>query len=182
MTELNPPGFMQNRTDHTARVMRGAISGLIVTQGVLTAADWVVTQRGAGANMSVDVGGGQGFVLGTEATTQGFYHCVADSTAVNVVITAAHASLARKDAIIARVYDAFYSGASNLWAFEVVTGTASGSPAVPTLPANSYLCAVVNVAALASSITNANIDTTRVYLALRGSANSEIHPFLLMGA
>jgi len=33
MTEVNPPGFMQNLTTHTAEIDRGTFSGLVVSTG-----------------------------------------------------------------------------------------------------------------------------------------------------
>jgi len=172
MAEINPPGFLQNRTDHSARIMRRAISGLIASEGIVTAGSWAVSQRGAGANMSVDIAGGEGYIKGDEDVTQGFYHCMSDVTVINKTITTAHATLPRKDIVVARVYDAFYSGGTNLWQVEVVTGTAAASPAIPATPNNALLLGVISVAAAASSIVTANIDTTRAALALLGSTAS----------
>lgn len=156
MTELNPPGFLQNRADHPARELRSAISGLIATPGIVSVGDWVVTQRGAGANMSVDIAGGSGYIAGTENVNQGFYHCVSDATIVNKAVGASSGTQARKDIVVARVYDQFYSGATNLWQFEVIAGT-FGSGAEPAVPANSYKVATIDIAINAASIINANI-------------------------
>lgn len=171
MTELNPPGFLQNRTDHSARIMRNAISGLILSQGVVNSSDMLVTQRAAGVNMSVDISSGAAYIAGTEATNQGHYYCYNDTTLVNKTVTAAHATLARKDIVIARVYDAFYSGATNLWQFEVIAGTPSGSPVVPATPANSLVIATIDIAAAATTIVNANINTLRSNLKLQGGSS-----------
>lgn len=171
MTELNPPGFMQNRTDHSARIVRRAISGLISTEGIVNASDWLVTQRAAGVDMSVDIAGGEGYIKGTEDVNQGFYHCISDSTPVNKAVTAAHASLARKDIVVARVYDQFYSGATNLWQFEVIAGTPSATPVVPATPNNALVIATVNIASLQASIANVNIDSTRATMRLRDASS-----------
>ncbi len=127
-----------------------------------------VTQRAAGANMSVDVKTGICVIQGTENALQGAYTALIDATE-NLVIAAAHATLARKDIVVGRVKDSTYSGASNSFTVEVVTGTAASSPAEPALPANSIKLAVVNVAAAASSITNANITDSRVYTSAAGA-------------
>jgi len=168
MAVTNPPAFLQLRTDHTAKIARGAISGLIASEGIVSSGHWLVSQRAAGAAMSVDVAAGQGYVLGDEITNQGYYWCLSESV-TNLAIAAAHATLGRIDIVVARVYDADVSGATNAWALEVVTGTPSGSPAAPATPANSMLLATVTVAALATTIVDANIADNRVVFSLVGA-------------
>ena len=111
-------------------------------------------------NMSVDVLSGHAWIDGTEGANQGAYHVYNDATK-NLVISAAHATLARKDLVVAKVQDAAYSGAVNAWSLAVVTGTPAGSPAEPAVPANAIVLALVDVAAAAASITNANITDRR---------------------
>lgn len=123
------------------------------------AGDLLVTQNGS-PNMSVNVAAGHAWIDGTESPTQGAYHVYNDAVK-NLAISAAHATLARKDLIVARVQDAQYSGATNAWTLAVVTGTPAGSPAEPAVPANAIVLALVDVAAAASSITNANITDRR---------------------
>lgn len=118
-----------------------------------------VTQNGT-PNMSVNVAAGRAWIDGTESATQGTYTFYNDGT-VNLAIAAASPTNPRKDLIIARIRDAQYSGASNTGAVEVVTGTAAASPVEPTVPANSIVLALVDVAANATSITNANITDRR---------------------
>jgi predicted secreted protein len=50
---------------------------------------------------------------------------------------------------------------ANTWSLAVVTGTPAASPSEPAAPANSIVLAMVSVAALATSITNANITDRR---------------------
>lgn len=129
--------------------------------GIVGPNDLAVTQRGAGANMSVDVADGQVIILGTESTYQGCY-LGENRGALNVVIAAAHASNPRRDLIVARIRDSAYSGGSNAFTIEAVTGTAAASPSDPALPAGTcWVLARVSVAALASSIVNANIADLR---------------------
>lgn len=111
-------------------------------------------------NMSVDVLAGHGWIDGTEGANQGTYHVYNDATK-NLVISAAHATLARKDLVVAKVQDAAYSGAVNAWSLAVVTGTPAGSPAEPAVPANAIVLALVDVAAAAASIVNGNITDRR---------------------
>jgi len=167
MAELNPPGFLQNRTDHSARILRKSIGVFIESEGIVTDTDWLVSERAAGVAMSVDIAVGQAYIEGTEATNQGFYYCLSEAV-VNKTIAASHASLNRIDIVIARVYDAFYSGASSLWTFEVVTGTPHASPVAPALPDNSLLLATIAVDATVTTIVDADITDGRTVMVPRG--------------
>lgn len=162
MAERNPCLWLQNRIDHTAENDRAVLTALLAgREGVFGEDDLKVTQRGAGANMSVDVAGGRAAVNGDDAAiTQGSYLVWNDATK-NLTIAAADPTNPRKDIIIARVYDAFYSGSSNEWALEVITGTPASTPSEPAVPNNAIKLAVVTVPALASSITNAHIADVR---------------------
>lgn len=162
MTERNPSLWLQNRTDHTAENDRALLTSLFGgREGVSGASDLAVSQRAAGANMSVDVAIGRAAVLGDDAaTTQGVYHVWNDAVK-NLTIAASDPTNPRKDIVIARVRDAFYSGATNAWALEVVSGTPAASPAEPALPNNAIKLAVVAIAASATSIVNANITDAR---------------------
>lgn len=179
MSEVNPPGFLQNAGNvHTAEILRSSYSGLqhgIRTAGSLVARGGVVpfmggvlavTQNGS-PNMSVNVASGQVYVPGTEGTKQGTYACVNDATK-NVTITAADGSNPRIDLVVAKVQDTLYSGAVNSWSLAIVTGTPSGSPAVPTAPANSVTLAQIAVGAGVTSILTANITDKRFYVAAVG--------------
>lgn len=155
MAELNPPWALEQLATHhsnTNRMFMSAISGR--GEGVIYGL--AVAQRGAGANMSVDIAKGSAVVFGTENEQQGTYGVTNDAT-VNVVIGAADPTNPRRDLIVARVRDAFYSGGTNAWALEAVAGTAAASPVDPTVPNNTLVLARVAVAAAAGSITNANI-------------------------
>lgn len=159
MTAQNPAIFLQagsHPSEDLRRFIYGTMGG---RSGIVTAADLAVTQNGT-PNMSVNVAGGQAFISGTEGTYQGLYF-VENRGVTNLTIAAADATNARKDLIVAKVQDAGYSGATNLWSLAVVTGTPSASPAEPAAPANSFVVAMVTVAALATSITNANITDRR---------------------
>jgi len=127
--------------------------------GVLGLGDCLVTQA-ATPNMTVDVAAGRGYVLGTETAQQGTYFFENDAT-LSVTIAAADPTNARKDLVVVRVQDAVYSGAVDDITIEVVTGTPSGTPAEPTVPANSYTLALVDVPALDTSIENAQITDRR---------------------
>ena len=126
-----------------------------------------VSQRGAGANMSVDIAPGFGTVPGQSSTTQGMY-TVASDAVVNAAIATSSPSNPRIDLVYMQVADAGYSGVTNAATFGVVTGTPAPSPAVPTLPANSIALARVLVGTSVSSIVNANITDVRLGLGAAG--------------
>ena len=159
MAEQNPPIFLQAGS-HPAEDWRRAIGAIVGNRsGIIAAGDLVVTQNTT-PNMTVLVASGQVLVSGSEATYQGLYFCE-NRGSKSVTISAADATNPRRDLIVARVRDAAYSGATNAWALEAITGTPAAVPADPTVPANCYVLARVAVAAGATSITNANITDGR---------------------
>jgi len=123
--------------------------------------DLKVVQRAAGANMSVDVGGGQAYIDGTEGATQAMYSVTSTSTVVNLAVAASSPTLPRIDIVVAKVQDQFYSGGTNAWSLAVVTGTPAASPVAPAAPANSLILANIAVAANATTVVNANITDKR---------------------
>jgi hypothetical protein len=161
MTVQNPPWAIasQNQTPGSWRRMLDFLFNS--RQGVVTGL--TVTQRAAGANMSVDVSDGAAIINGKSSATQGFYFV--DNLGVqNVPISPAHPTLARRDAIIATVVDdSFPGGGSGPPGFrlDTVDGTPAASPTYPSIIASSVGSAIViagvEVAAGATSITNANI-------------------------
>lgn len=172
MTIQNPPIFIQAGS-HPAEDVRRWIDAMVEgTEGVYSATDLAVTEKSGTPDMSVDVAGGRAFVTGTEATYQGTYFFENRGTS-NVVIAASDPTNPRIDLIVARVRDAAYSGATNTVAIEVVTGTAAASPVAPALPDNCLLLATVAVAALATSIVDANITDNRVQTYALGVADAQ---------
>lgn len=164
MAEINPPTYMQTASLPAVndrlmiQALLGGSFGVAQDNGLN---DLLVTQRGAGANMSVDVAAGGVFMRDTTSGYRGRYYGFNDGT-VNKTIAAADATNPRRDLIVATVKDASYGVAGNVWAIEVVTGTPAASPSDPTLTAYQFPLARVAVAAAASSITNANITDLRV--------------------
>lgn len=133
-----------------------------------------VTEKGAGANMSVDVAAGRALIeiTNTNLTHGETYKVYFQNDATeNIVINAADATLAREDRIIAKIDVATDPDASsaNIGTVEVLTGTPSATPAPPALPANAISLATINVPAGATSIINANITDVRSYVNLSSS-------------
>lgn len=76
------------------------------TEGVLRRDDLEVSERGAGANWSVDIATGHIFVQGDNIAFQGLYHSFNDAVINKGFTTLAPAANPRVDTIIARIYDA----------------------------------------------------------------------------
>lgn len=131
---------------------------------------YAVTQRGAGANMSVDIAASTGFgllVAGTTIANQGYYTVMPHSAIINEAIATADPTNPRVDQIIVQVFDnVIDSSGKNLAQTTVLTGTPTAGATIgiggnrngaAALPANSYRLADVIVGNGVASITNANI-------------------------
>lgn len=176
---LLPPIFQQNSA-YSARVTRQLVS-MVGTEGVV-GDGYSVTQRGAGANMSVDVAAGFAFVQGDDQANQGRYLCVSEQVE-NLAVTASDPSNGRIDIVCIVVKDPNAGGAAgDEVVLQVIAGTPAGSPAAPTTPDSAFKIAEIAVGAGVTTITNADITDTR---GVRSSATLVppiLHPFLLMGA
>lgn len=167
MALRTPPSWLQNGS-HPAENDRLTSTGVLwATSGVADFAAMTVAQS-ATPGMSVTITGGHAVIAGTETAQQGFYIAYNDAT-VTVAIAPADPAQARIDRIVISVQDSYYSGANNQVIYQAVTGTPSGSPVPPAIPANSLSLGLVAVAAGATSITNANITDTRVQAKLKDS-------------
>lgn len=179
MSVINPPGFLQNAgATHTAEQFRdwqnlliagktGATS-LVARGGVHPALGNALTTTQTGSpSMAVIVKSGQATIAGTEGTKQGTYAVINDAD-VTLSIAAAHATLNRIDIVVFKIEDQAYSGAVNASSLAVVTGTPASSPSAPAAPNNSITVAQVAIAASVTSILNANITDTRIFMAATG--------------
>lgn len=160
MAERNPPAWLQGGS-HPADLDRLMLETLIPTGGVvdLAGGHLAVTEQGTPA-MGVTVAAGRAVIAGTEASAQGVYHAVNDAD-TDLAVSASDPTNPRVDLVVARVRDAFYSGATDAWALEIVTGTAAATPSEPATPDNALVLARIDVPASASSITDANITDRR---------------------
>lgn len=162
------PEFIQNQQYSSLRDRVILSRQLTPFKGVMGDTDMKVSQRGAGANMSVDVNAGSAMVEAEPASISGFYHCQNTGTE-NVVVTAAHATLPRIDQVILKVNDSIEgTGGPDGAVFQVLAGTATSGAtlanrngAVSTLPDDSIRLADILVPAASSSVTTANIRDRR---------------------
>lgn len=97
--------------------------------GVVGGTDFMVVPRGAGANMSVDIGmptGALAYVLGDSITGQGLYAVPGHSATINEVISANATGNPRIDSIYLQVQDNILdSSGQNRAQIVVVNGTAT---------------------------------------------------------
>lgn len=152
-----PTTFRQiRRMAHLMGIREGTDGGL------------AVTQRGAGANMSVDVSTGNAFVQIDTGTRNGIVHVENDAVA-NVVIPAADATNPRVDQVVLQYNDsAIPAGVGgNTPTLRVVQGSPtsganlSNRNGAGALPNDALRLADVLVAARATSIVSANIQDRR---------------------
>jgi hypothetical protein len=151
---------------------RAASAGL--QEGAYAAQSFEVTQRGAGANMSVDIAastheqGIAAYVQGDSISGQGLYMVHPHSAVINEAIGTAHATLPRVDRVILEVLDNQHdSGGASLARTRVVAGTATAGATLDNLngaaavPNSALLLADVLIAATDTSIGNAEIRDRR---------------------
>lgn len=161
----NRDGGRTSESGHLRALLKG-LAGEILT-------GLAVSQRGAGANMSVDVAIGDAMIPRSDAT---YGHPAWNDAVYNQAIAAADVSNPRRDIVVMYIDYATTpsTGVSNntngVVKIKVVAGTPAGSPADPTDSAiqssvgsgNPYVkLARVRVGAGASSITNSVIDDMR---------------------
>lgn len=144
-------------------------SGGGLQEGAVGSNDFKVAQRGAGANMSVDLAPGSAWVQIDTGTRNGLGHVVSDTTA-NVAVAASNATNPRVDQIILRWNDtSIPTGSGNTPTLEVLSGAATAGAQITNaaganyragagaLPNDCLRLADILVAAASSSVTTASI-------------------------
>lgn len=110
---------------------RNLVDALFTSEGVLGPASFVVTQRGAGANFSVDISAGRAVILGDDVASQGKY-LVRSTGVVNVPTPSAPGAGTRVHRLVARIRDKLALGSGTYdWVFHLLEDTGSGTPALP---------------------------------------------------
>lgn len=162
MTVLSPATWTQYGS-YDARNDRLHVSSLLNTEGATNSLSFTVQQQVV-PSMVLTVGPGSAYINSSWAAVQGHYGFVNDAP-INVTVSPSDPTFPRIDRVVARVYDAYYSGTENKAQIEIVKGNPAVSPAVPDLPASSIEVARVSVAAGATTIVNANINNAVMPLA-----------------
>jgi hypothetical protein len=139
-------------------------------EGVFDAAGWQVTQRGAGANMTVDVAASTGLavVQGDSVTAQSRYVIPPHSAVANLDIGSNATGNPRIDQVVLQVRDDTHDGSgSNDVRVLVLAGTATSGATLDnrtgaaSLPVSAIRLADVLVASGTSSITTSAIRDRR---------------------
>lgn len=164
---LEKPLYMQPASGDAAipysgqQVRAGLLSSIFSREGVLDklAGQLLVTQRGSGANMSVDVAPGRCAIFGDDISDQGAYICNNTST-VNVTVPARPSSGSRTHRVVARVRDKLSNGvwSGYDWTIELLADTGSGTPSQPN---SAITLATVVVTSSTTSVTNSSITDQR---------------------
>ena len=129
---------IEKRIDDELKKFKAGVQGDGVISGL------AVTEKGAGADQSVDVASGSCVIDGTEYT---------EAATVNVALDAAHGTYARWDII---TYDASAGNPSK------VTGTAGAIPTILDVPSGDIILALVLRAANDNVVGNAEITDKRI--------------------
>lgn len=160
------PALGDAAIDDTAQAFRQYVrsqltmaSGVGGEQGVLTAANLKATQRGAGANMSVDVASGFAYIVGDDVTNQGTYQVWNDGT-VNVTGWTVPGSGTFHHRLELQIQDklnnGLFTGYSAVLLPKLDTGT--GLPAEDN---SSITLATIDIPSGSASITNSMINDYR---------------------
>jgi hypothetical protein len=142
-------------------------------EGVTTYGSFRVSQRGAGANLSVDVNMDDfAYVRGDAVTLQGLYKAAPHASTINEAISTADATNPRIDRVILELKDTQHDASgSSLFQTRVIAGTPTGGATLDNLtgagavPSSALLLADVLVAATDTSISNAEIRDRRAFSA-----------------
>lgn len=143
-----------------------------LNEAPLSMGAYVVSQRGAGANMSVDIAANVGLgclVQGDGITAQGVYRVAPHNAIINEAIATADAVNPRIDSVILEVKDSQVDASGlNQAQTRVLTGTPTASVTLEApgaspaaLPNTAILLAYVLVGAGVGSITTANCKDMR---------------------
>ena len=158
---LERPIWQQSGT-YSARLDRQLIAALS-TGGVVAPHEgaFAVTERGAGANFSVDVAPGRAVVPGTSQANQGSYVCVSTATE-NIEVPPAPGANARLDLVVLKVRDSQIAGSDDDFMIELIEGVAAPDPVAPAVPDDGLPLAQILVESVDVSVTDGMITDLRL--------------------
>lgn len=162
------PAFLGSSSiSYSAKDVRRHITRL-QNEGIVDSGDFAVSERAAGANMSVDVAAGEAYVQGDTNADEAQYYCRETGT-LNATFTASDATNPRIDRVVLEVKnDSEDSSGLNKARIRVIDGTPTGGATLTNLsgaasvPSSCLLLANVLVGAGVTTITTANIQDRRV--------------------
>jgi len=131
-------------------------------QGVVGAGDFLVAQRAAGANFSVDIAAGTAYIIDDDVTAGGTYWVWSDAV-YNLATPSPPGSGTENHRVVLQVRNKGENGAWSTYDFipMLLADTGSGEPA---LPGSALNLATVSIASGAASVLNANITNLRTQL------------------
>jgi hypothetical protein len=146
---------------YTAQEIRMSMTGVAIIegQGVIGSSDFLVVQRGAGANFSVDVGAGVAGTVGDDIAFQGTYFTWNDAT-VNVVTPGAPGSGTRVHRLVLQIRDKLSNGSFTTYdaVLSLLQDVGGGTPAEP---ASALTLALISISSGQVSVTNTNVADKR---------------------
>lgn len=156
---LDIPTWLQNGT-YSARLDR-LFADVLFTEGVMQvgAGQLLVSERGLGANNSVDIAAGYACITGDDIADQGKY-LIRNTAPVNLAASAAPVANSRIDLVCVRINDPAEGGpAGDNAQFVYVVGVAASSPVAPAVPTSAIPLAEVlrtvgDTAVVTSDITD----------------------------
>lgn len=163
------PAWAMDGPTYNGADLRPIFAGLLaagpiqVMSGVLPGGGALFVTAGSG--MTVVVGTGDLVIASSAGVTAGGY-LGAVNTSTTLTITGSDPVNPRIDLVCATVSDV--GNSSSAWLLQVITGTPSGSPVAPSLPANSLALATVLVPANSLSVAGGNVTDQRVFTAMQG--------------
>jgi hypothetical protein len=167
-------GYLQAGT-YTAlqdrRLKSAAMNGISTNGGSFNG----VISVGAASNLKVSNVSGFGISVEPGSAMVDQYHVVSDAAAALTV--AASTATARRDLVIARVYDQESGDATSEAKIEIVKGTTTADP---TIPARSLVLAQIDISASAASITAGMIVDRRTYTSAAGGVVMTSNPTPLL--
>lgn len=178
------PLFMQRTEDDATAMVELDYSGLLmrylvdslVTEGIMGAGSLRVSQRGAGANFTVDIAAGPAAITGDDVDDQGRY-LVVSTDVENRTIPAPPGSGTRTHRVVAQVRDKLHNPgdwSTYDWEIVVLPDIGGGTPAIPDSAIG--LARIGPIVAATPSITDSLITDDRPLATIAG-ANSTVAAF-----
>lgn len=166
---LVTPEYLQTKTYTAMRDRLTLMHGGAIQPGVWDAGDFKITQRAAGANLTMDVATGYALVPANDSGNAGLYHIQNDAS-LNTGTGAAngHATLPRIDQAILTVNDTTSGGdATDTPSVTILGGTATSGATLDNrtgataLPTGAIRLADILMPAASTTIATANIRDRR---------------------
>lgn len=164
MTILRPLLMQASGADATfpySAQQHRALVAAMLSEGVLTTADFVVSQRAAGANFTVDLSAGKAVIVGDSVANQGSYLVTNDAVVTGTVVPAAPASGTRTHRVVLQLRDRAHDGTVAVGVYDaavlILEDTGTGTPAQP---ASAITLGLITVTSTTTSILNSNIAAT----------------------